>query len=144
MYPRLTDSCVCKTCCCCNSHQAIMTVAKLWGPALAVQPAAVLNTEFWLLWNIFVFLRGSCLMLEIKGFSCYETKIEKSYKASSRWDLNPRHLHLEPPVCSATESQQPDNHHVWQPWQPDDYNSRTTTTARQPPTLTILYMYLNR
>ena len=48
--------------------------------------------------SIEVYLRASCLMLEINKFRCYETKIEESEKASSHRELNPGHLWLEPPV----------------------------------------------
>ena len=56
--------------------------------------------------------------LEIKEFRCYEGKIEESEKAGSHRELNPGYLWLEPPVLCH--------------W---------TTTAGQPPTLTILHMY---
>ena len=54
----------------------------------------------------------------IKGIKCYEVKIEESEKAGSCRESSPGHLWLEPPVLCH--------------W---------ATTARQPPTHTILYMY---
>ena len=54
----------------------------------------------------------------IKEFRCYEAKIEESEKAGSRHESNLGHLWLEPPVLCH--------------W---------ATTARQPPTLIILYLY---
>ena len=47
---------------------------------------------------LFMLLGASCLTLEIKGFRCYEAKIEASKKASSHLELNPGHLWLKLPV----------------------------------------------
>ena len=60
-----------------------------------------------------------CLTLETNEFRCYmyEAKIEESEKAGSCRESNPGHLWLELPVLCH--------------W---------ATTARQPPTLTILYI----
>ena len=64
------------------------------------------------------FPRNHSKALLINEFRCYEVKIEESEKAGSCRELNPGHLWLEPPVLCH--------------W---------ATTARQPQTLTILYMY---
>ena len=45
--------------------------------------------------NVCCRLRSECV---IKEFRCYEAKIEESEKAGSRWESNPGHLWLEPPV----------------------------------------------
>ena len=37
-------------------------------------------------------------VIRIKEFRCYEAKIEESEKAGSRWESNPGHPWLEPPV----------------------------------------------
>ena len=63
-----------------------------------------------------VMLRASCLT--INEFWCYEARIEKSEMAGSCRKLNPGLFWLEPPVL-----------YHW------------ATTAKQPPILTILYMY---
>ena len=58
------------------------------------------------------------LKLQINELGCYEAKIEESEKVGSRWELNPGHLWLEPPVFC-----------------------HLATISGQPPTLTILYIY---
>ena len=62
--------------------------------------------------------RGRASIFKLKEFRCYEGKIEESEKGSSRHELHPGYLWLEPSVLC-----------YW------------ATTAGQTPTLKILYMY---
>ena len=69
--------------------------------------------------GIVILLRASCLMLEIKEFRCYEAKIEESERPVVAWGrTHAGQLWLQPPVFCH--------------W---------ATSAEQPPTPTILYMY---
>ena len=93
-----------------SSLSTLATVLTCWlrVPWDSIQSIESLNATE-------ILLRASCLKLEINGFRCYKAKIEESEKAGSRQESNPRHFWLEPPVLCH--------------W---------ATTARWPPTLTVL------
>ena len=70
-----------------------------------------------MIWGDYTLLHSVMHSVRVNKLS-YEAKIEESEKAGSRQESNPGHLWLEPPV-----------------------RCHWATTAGQPPTLTILYMY---
>ena len=76
-----------------------------------IQPNCGSYNRYYSAWTVFEFW----VNVDSVEFRCYEVKIKK---AGSHWESNPGHLWLEPPMLCH--------------W---------ATTAGQPPTFTILYIY---